>query len=263
MKGFPLLALWITAVLAPAWAAGASAPDPALYSYHERPGERLPQQLAFRDSDDRTVHLGELAQGRPLILVLAYFHCSSLCGLVRASLLKAIAADKLEPGRDYTLAVISIDPHETSAQAQTAKAVDLSTLGSSADAPADHYLTGSAENITALTRAVGFQYGFDQATGQFMHPAGVVFVTSAGIVSNYLLGVGYTPAAVRSALERAGAGRIAAVGSPILLLCFHFDPSTGRYSLQILKVVRLAGLLTVLTLVGLLFLLYRHERVSQ
>jgi protein SCO1/2 len=263
MKPILWLVVWITAVLAPTWARGVSAPDPTLYSYHERPGERLPQQLAFRDSDDRTVHLGELAQGRPLILVPAYFHCSSLCGLVRASLRKALAAAKFQPGRDYVLAVMSIDPGETSVQAREAKAADLAAIGSSADDRAEHYLTGSAENITAVTRAVGFQYRFDQPTGQFMHPAGVVFVTPAGIVSNYLLGVGYTPAAVRSALERASAGRIAAVGSPILLLCFHFDPSTGRYSLEILKVVRLAGILTVLTLVGLLILLYRRERVSQ
>jgi len=52
--------------------------------------------------------------------------------------------------------------------------------------------------------------------------------------------VGYTPVAVRAAVQRAETGTIAAVGQPLLLVCFHFDPSTGRYTLEILKVLRLA-----------------------
>ena len=64
---------------------------------------------------------------------------------------------------------------------------------------------------------------------------------------------------MRSAVERAAPEDIAAAGSPLLLICFHFDPTTGRYSLEVLKVLRLAGILTVLTIAGMLFLLYRRE----
>ena len=181
---------------------------------------------------------------------------------MRASLFQALKAAKLESGRDYALAVLSIDPSETSAEARGAKAADVSAFGSLGDDRYDHYLTGSAEAITAVATAVGFRDQFDPLTEQFMHPVGVIFATPEGRISNYLLGVGYTPAAVRSALERASAGRLAAVGSPLLLICFHFDPSTGRYSLEILKVLRLAGILTVFTVAGVLFLLFRRERAT-
>jgi protein SCO1/2 len=239
----------------------ASDVDPAHFSYQERPGARLPEQLLFRDSDGRAVRLGDLAQGVPLILVPAYLRCPNLCGVVRASLLGALQHADLHAGRDYVLAVLSIDPTETSAEASAAKASDLSSFGSGRTQPYWHYLTGTAPNITAATDAVGFRNRFDPESQQFIHPAGIVFVTAEGVVSNYLLGVGHTPVEVRSALHSADVGRIAAAAAPLLLICFHFDPTTGRYSLEILKVLRLAGVLTVLTLAGIVFLLFRRERL--
>jgi protein SCO1/2 len=256
-----LLGFWLVlaAVIAPMSAQCGSPPDPALYAFRERPGTELPPQLEFLDSDGRAVHLGELSRGLPLIVVLGYFHCTSLCGIVRSSLFNALGAAKLSAGRDYALAALSIDPHETSAEARTARSADLAAFIPLGADDFVHYLTGRADGIRALSDAVGFRDRFDPASGQFVHPAGVVFVTATGRVSNYLLGVGYAPSAVRSALERAAAGGIAAAGSPLLLICFHFDPSTGRYSLEVLKVLRLAGIVAVLTLAGMLFLLFRRK----
>jgi protein SCO1/2 len=235
--------------------------DPAQFSYAQHPGVRLPGQLLFRDSDGQAVRLGDLAQGAPLILVPAYLRCPNLCSVVRASLLGSLQRAELRDGRDYVLAVLSIDPTETSAEASAAKAADLSAFAHGRTGSYWHYLTGAAANITAVTRAVGFRNRFDPDAQQFVHPAGIVFVTPEGVVSNYLLGVGYTPVDVRSALRTAGMGRIAAAAAPILLICFHFDPITGRYSLAIMKVLRLAGVLTVLTIGGTLMLLYRREPV--
>jgi protein SCO1/2 len=93
-----------------------------------------------------------------------------------------------------------------------------------------------------------------------MHPAGIIFLTPQGVVSNYLLGVGYTPAQVRFALERARAGALAAKASPLLLLCFHFDETSGRYTLEVLKLIRLAAVLTLLTVGTVVWLLVRRER---
>jgi protein SCO1 len=259
---------WMAIVfLAASGAALAASPypsdiDPARFSYQEQPGARLPGQLLFRDSDGKTVRLGDLAQGAPLILVPAYLRCSNLCGVVRASLLGALQRADLHAGRDYVLAVLSIDPTETSAEASAAKASDLSAFGGGRTTqPYWHYLTGTPSDITAATDAVGFRHRFDPQSRQFIHPAGIVFVNAQGIVSNYLLGVGYTPVEVRSALHSAGVGRIAAAAAPLLLICFHFDPSTGRYSLEILKVLRLAGILTILTIAAVVFLLFRKERL--
>lgn len=243
--------------------AGASQPplDPTLASslaYHESPGEQVPLQLTFRDAHDRIRSLGQELHGLPVIFIPGYFNCPNLCSVVRASLFEALKADGLRAGRDYTLTVVSIDPRETSADARRAMARDREDFDLPGAGEDWHYLTGASDSIRAVADAVGFRALQDKRTSQYLHPAGLVFLTPQGVVSSYLLGVGYTPVQVRAAIERAGAGRIAAAASPILLLCFHFDATTGRYSLEIMKLIRLGGVLTVLTLGALLWLLRRR-----
>jgi protein SCO1 len=59
---------------------------------------------------------------------------------------------------------------------------------------------------------------------------------------------------------KAGTGAIAQASLPVLLLCFHYDPATGRYTLAIEKVLRVMAGLTVVTLAGLLVALHRTRR---
>jgi protein SCO1 len=115
-------------------------------------------------------------------------------------------------------------------------------------------------DVRAISEAVGFRDRFDMRLKQFLHPAGIVFVTPGGVVSSYLLGVGYAPGDVRLGVTRASTGSIAARALPVLLLCFHFDPTTGRYTLAVLKLLELGAGLTVLVLGGTLLLAFRRER---
>ncbi len=123
-----------------------------------------------------------------------------------------------------------------------------------------HFLTGSAPAIGALERAVGYHSRYDLSLKQFIHPAGLVLISPSGVISSYLLGVGYQPGDLRAALVRARAGGIAKAALPILLICFHYDSNTGRYSLAIVKLLRLAGAVTVLMILVLLALLRRRAR---
>ena len=175
--------------------------------------------LPFRDADNRIRSLADIAHGRPLILVPAYYDCTSLCGLVRSSLYGALQG--VADTGEYALAILSIDPHETSDTARMARSHDQHAIDA-IHGLSPHYLTGAAANIRAVTDAVGFRYRRDPATGQFLHPAGVVFLTARGTVSNYLLGVGYTPAQLRSALRRAQAGLLAQVRRPAAAAVLSF-----------------------------------------
>ena len=96
-------------------------------------------------------------------------------------------------GRDYTLIALSIDPSETVADAKEAKAEDLSRYPLPGGQQAAHFLTGSSDSVQAVADAVGFRDRFDPDLKQFLHPAGIVFTTASGVVSSYLLGVGYEP----------------------------------------------------------------------
>ena len=46
----------------------------------------------------------------------------------------------------------------------------------------------------------------------------------------------------------------------MLLLCYHYDPSTGRYGFAIMAALRTGGLATVGLIVGFVLLSLRRER---
>ena len=195
-----------------------------------------------------------------MILALGYFHCPTLCSVVRDDLLEALSHTHLTPHADYDLVVLSIDPQETPADAATALADDASRYPTPGADQGWHFLVGDTAAVEAIEAAVGFKSRYDLHLKQFLHPAGLVVLTSEARVSSYVLGVGYHAGDVRSAVTLASSGGIAKAALPLLLLCFHFDAATGRYTLAIMKVLRLAALLTVMTIGGVLLLAFRRER---
>jgi protein SCO1 len=254
-------ALLIALILsAPPVAYGASVPDFSGLAYEQRLGSQIPMQQALRDESGRDVRLSELVTaGKPLILALVYFHCPNLCGVVRADLFDALHRSGMTAGRDYSLVALSIDPSESSADADRAKRDDALSFPSPGAPDHWHFLTGSTEAVKAVADSVGFHDRYDAELKQFMHPVGIVFATPAGIVSSYLLGVGYQPGDVRLAVTRAQWGSIASAALPVLLLCFHYDPTTGRYTLAIMKLLRLTAGITAVVVAGTLFLAFRRD----
>ena len=155
---------------------------------------------------------------------------------------------------------VSIDPRETPAIAREKKAHYVERSGTPSIASGWHYLTGTEENVRRLTKAAGFRYVWDEKVQQYAHPAGVVVATPQGTVSRYLFGIDYGPRDLRLAVLDAHEGK---TGSPLakaLLYCYHYDVSTGRYSLAILRIVQVAGAATVLSLGTLIFVWTRRER---
>ncbi len=252
-----LVALVLAALLCPhAWAAG----DPSAFAYVQRPGNQVPLTALFKDERGDSVTLGQVIGHRPSILALGYFRCPNLCGLVRNDLIHALSG--LEAGRRYGLVVLSIDPSETSADARSARDADIGRFDHPEATEDWRYLTGSASEIRSVAAAVGFRSRFDPDVKQFLHPAGLVFLTGSGEVSGYLLGLGYQASDVGLGLTRAANG-ITARALPILLLCFHYDKSTGRYTLAVTRVLQLGAGITVLVVGGTITLALRRERGSR
>ena len=46
----------------------------------------------------------------------------------------------------------------------------------------------------------------------------------------------------------------------VLLYCYHYNPVTGQYDVLIMNVIRLAGLITVCAVAGLVLVLLRREQ---
>ena len=236
------------------------AEDPGDYAFQQRPGASLSADAMFTEADGRRIRLGDLFGQRPLVLALGYFHCPSLCSVVRDDLLEALSHTGMTPHTDYDLLVVSIDPRETPSDAAAAAADDEARYPAPGADRGWHFLVGDPGAVEAVTRAVGFKSRYDLHLKQFLHPAGLVVLTPDGRVSGYVLGVGYHPGDVRAAVTMASGGGIAKAALPLLLLCFHYDAATGRYSLAIMKVLRLAAVLTVATIGVVLLLAFRRER---
>lgn len=243
-----LLLLLLSA--APAWAA----PDLSGLGFTPHLNASLPLDAGFADEAGHGVRLRDVLAGRPALIAFGYYRCPTLCGVVRDDLFSALAGSGLRAGVDYHVVIASIDPAETPEVARQAKAQDIARYDVPGAEAGWRFLTGPS---AALQDAVGFHARWDTALRQFLHPTGVVAVTPAGLVSSYVLGVGYGPQRLAQAVRLAAAGRVAAAPSPLLLLCFHYDAGTGRYTLAIEKVLSLMALLTVAGIGGMLLLLSR------
>lgn len=254
-----LLALFGAA--SPAAAAGnRSTLQPADFSslgFAQHPGAQVPLGTEFRDEQNRPVRLGQYVEDRPVVLVLEYLQCPNLCGLVLGNLAEALQAVPQKVGRDFDVVAISIDPHETSADA---RAAHLKYAPRFAATREWHFLTGPAANIKAVADAIGFRYRYDPSIQQYAHPAGVTILSPDGRVSRYILGLEYRPLDLRLALAEASAGQVSSPAAQILLLCYCYDPQTGRYSLAVSRLLQGAGLLTVLAIAYPIYRALRRER---
>lgn len=230
----------------------AHAADFADLDWAQHPGAQLPIDAPLRDGDGKPTTLAQTAAGLPMVLAPGYFKCPNLCGVVRDDVFAAIEASGLKPGRDLAVALVTIDPTETAADATAARQSVLDRFPNAKFAT----LNGPASSLDAIADAAGFRARFDPATKQFLHPAGVAIVGRTGQVSSYLLGVGYSGQDLRTAIERADAG-LTATAEPIHLFCFTYNPTTGRFSMAVTEAVRLAGVTTV---AAIAFLLYRLSR---
>jgi protein SCO1/2 len=228
----------------------------------QRLNEQLPLDAEFRDESGRTVRLGEYFTNRPAILVLAYYDCPMLCTQVLNGVVGSLKAVPFEAGKDFAVVVVSFDPRETPALAAAKKEEYMRRYNRAGAGAGWHFLTGDEANIKRLTEAVGFKYHYDEATKQFAHASGIMVATPQGKLSHYFYGIEYAPKDLRLSLVEASANRIGSPVDQLLLYCYHYDPTTGKYGLIIMNVARVAGALTVVGILALLIFL-RRPRAGQ
>jgi protein SCO1/2 len=211
-------------------------------------GAPIPRAARFTDERGKERALNEFLGKRPVILTLAYFGCPNLCTLVLNGLVDALKKSSMRPGRDYDLVTVSIDPRETPSLALMKRRTHLAKLGLSPTANADawHFLTGKKDAIDALASSVGFHYAWDQTSQQYVHPSLAIVLSSKSRVSAYLAGVSFDPKAVEAAVAKAARDQKSPPTTNLFLSCLHYDPVTGRYSADILAIIRVLGFATVL-----------------
>ncbi len=220
---------------------------------------QLPLDLAFRDESGREVTLREYSGQRPVLLALVYYGCPMLCNQVEMGVVGTLKMLSFTPGHDYEVVFVSFDPRENPAMAAQKKEAAMSHFGRRETASGWHFLTGSQESIDALTKAANFRYSFDTRINIFAHASGIMLLTPDGRISRYFYGVEYPSRDVRLGLVDASAGKIGTPIDHLLLFCFEYNPESARYSATILKIVRLGGLLTIVTIVAAILIFRRRD----
>ena len=226
----------------------------------QRLDSQIPPDLTFRDETGQKVRLGDYFGNKPLILNLVYYNCTMLCGEALAGLTGAMRLIKFDVGNEFEVITVSFDPRETPEIAMAKKKDYVKRYGRAGAATGWHFLTGPAESVNALTKAVGFQYQYDPKINQFAHATAIMVLTPEGRISRYFYGVDFPPKDLRMGLVEASQGKIGNPIDQVLLYCYHYDPATGKYGAVITNILRLAGTATILILGGFLFIMFRLER---
>jgi protein SCO1/2 len=220
---------------------------------------QMPLNLHFRDETGRDVSLREFFGQKPVILAFVYYSCPMLCDQVQMGVVGSLRMLSFNPGRDYEVLFVSFDSRDTPELAAEKKKTALSHFRRPETASGWHFLTGSKESIAAATQAANFRFTFDTKSNLFAHASGVLVLTPDGRISRYFYGVEYPGRDMRLGLVDASAGKIGSPIDHVLLFCYHYDPTTAKYSASILKIIRLGGILTILCIVGGILISRRRE----
>jgi protein SCO1/2 len=258
-----LLIFFFLAFALPAIAQTNSATPPQLpgkVAIAQNLNAQLPMDLMLRDESGNVVRLGKyFNHGRPVLLNFMYYRCPMLCPMVMDGIANGLTELRFDIGKEFDVITVSMDPRDTPEQAAAKKETYVKRYGRFGAANGWHFLTGPESAIKKLTNAVGFQYAYSPEHDQFAHGAVLIAVTPQGRVSRYLYGFEYKARDLRLALVEASSGKIGNATDAILLLCYHYDPATGKYSRSAMNFVRAGGVATIISLAGFIFIMIRRE----
>jgi protein SCO1/2 len=230
----------------------------------EHRGETLPFDAAFTDDQGNAVTLGDYFNGeKPVLLAFVYFRCPMLCTLVLNGMNAAIQDIAWNPGDEYEIIVISFDHTETPKLAELKKRAYVADFDRPGSADGFHFLVGPEQQVRRVSDALGFPFQWSDESEQYEHPSAIFVLTPDGKISKYLYGVYYEPKTVRLSLVEASNRKIGTVGDRILLLCSHYDSTTGRYTASVMKIVNLTAPGAGAALLLSVFLVIRRRKRAE
>lgn len=228
--------------------------------FEQKLDQQLPLELTFRDEAGQVVQLANYFGEKPVILIFAYYECPMLCTLVLNGLLTNLNELSFDIGNQFEIITVSIDPTETPELAAAKKEIYLKMYGRPGAKTGWHFLTGEETAIRQLTQAAGFYYQYDPERDEYAHPTGIMVVMPQGKIARYFYGIDFPARDVRLGLVEAAENKIGSPVDQLLLLCYHYDPVVGQYSLTIMNIIRMAGVMTVVVLGTSVFVLLRRDR---
>jgi len=225
----------------------------------EHLGRNIDLDLTFIAENGYPVALRDFFhKGKPVILDLIYYQCPMLCNLILNGQAQVMREIPWNPGDQYEVVTISIDPNESFDLARKKKETYLASFNRPASGW--HFLCDKDDNAKKLAEQIGYHYRYDPVQDQFAHPASIFILTPEGKLARYLYGTRFRPMDVRFALAEASEGRATMTVEKILLFCYHYDPKAQGYVMFASNVMKIGGALTVLLIGWFLWRMIKFER---
>jgi len=220
-------------------------------------GKQIPMDLVFKDEQGEAISLEQASRGKPFLLALVYYNCTSICSpfLNGIADMVRISPARLQPGQEYTIITVSFDPSEGPEMARGKKESYLNMLEDKrpSDPEAWRFLTGDAETIRRLTESVGFKYAEDGK--EFKHASALIAISPSGTIARYMRGLSFLPLDVMMAVLDASQNKWAPTIKKVVKFCFKEDPQGRGYYFNFLNVIGSFVLLALgAFLVALLYL---------
>lgn len=222
--------------------------------------QQIPLDLVFRDEKGQLVTLQNYFGKKPVVLALIYYNCPMLCTLVLNGLIQALNTMSFVVGKEFDVVVVSFDAREKPELAAAKKQAYLERYIVKGTEAGWHFLTGDESSIKTLTQTVGFRYAYDAEKDLFAHASGVMVITPEGKLSKYFYGVEYPPRDLRLGLVEASENKIGSPVDQLLLMCYHYDPTTGKYGAVVMNLVRIAGTITLIIIISFIVFAVRRDR---
>jgi protein SCO1/2 len=233
--------------------------DPAAISFDQNVNAQLPLNVNLMDESGKVVQLSQYFGTKPVILIFAYYNCTMLCEVALSDLAQNLKDLKPSAGTDFEVLTISFNAKETPPLAAAKKVAYMQIYDRPAAADGWHFLVGKQDAIDRLTKTAGFHYQYDPVSQDYAHPTGVIVLSPAGKIMRYIFGIDYNATDLRLALLDANSQKNASPIDQVFLLCYHYDPVTGKYNVAINNILRIAGMGTALVLAGLILWLSKRS----
>ena len=85
-------------------------------------------------------------------------------------------------------------------------------------------------------------------------------MTPRGTIARYFYGIEFSARDLRLGVIEAADEKIGTPIDDFLLLCYHYDPATGKYGAAVLRLVRVGAIATVVAFLAFLAISLRRER---
>ena len=172
-------------------------------------------------------------------------------------------------GAQFRIVTIDLEPSETLEKAQQMRERYLERLPATQRAAARAGWTflvaatpGDGASIHRVAEAVGFRYTYIKDRAEWAHPAALILLSAAGVVTRYLHGIEFDPMILRQSIYKAGlAEPAAAVG--FLLRCYHYDPGANSHARAGVTALRVGAASSVVVLFGAIGMMHRLRRAKR